>query len=302
MTSHAIVLSPDASKLARKLHCWGYALIIVSFAMPFLASLFGQSTAFQAGESLAHNLMALFVLALVAWLATRKRSDMTKAIARLATGILMCVFAGGTLAVAASEDQDAKKQMQEMLAFTANQAAQFNDLALRFDKVDMNVVLSVQNITSGSGLVTAKATIAQFRALLAERRLLVQTYLASLDRYLNELPAGNFKAGAMSGIGGSKAATVKLYGDLDVSQTSWVDAMSEVLDWSTRQKGKLSVQGDQLMFTSPAQKAELTVLINKVGVAETDLNKVLAATAVAQTAAQEKTRENMQAAEKLLQK
>lgn len=302
MTSLAIALSPDASKLARKLHGWGYALIIVAFAMPFLAALFGRSTAFQAGESLAHNLVALFVLALVAWLATRKRSDMTKAIARLATGILMCLFVGGTLAVAANEEHDAKKQLHEMLAFTAKQAAQFNDLALRFDKVDMNAVLSVQNITSASGLATAKATIAQFRALLAERRLLVQTYLASLDRYLNELPAGNFKAGAMSGIGGSKAATVKLYSDLDVSQTSWVNALSAVLDWSTGQTGKLSVQGGQLMFTSAAQKAELTVLINKVSVAETDLNRVLAATAAAQTAAQEKTKANMQAAEKLLQK
>ena len=165
---------------------------------------------------MAHNLLALFVLALVAWLTTRKRSDMTKAIARLSTGILMFLFVGGALAVAAIEEQDAKKQMQAMLAFTSKQAAQFNDLALRFDKVDMNAVLSVQNITSASGLATAKATIAQFRALLAERRLLVQTYLASLDRYLDELPAGNFKAGAISGIGGSKAATVKLYSDLDV--------------------------------------------------------------------------------------
>ena len=227
---------------------------------------------------------------------------MTKAIARLATGVLMCLFVGGTLAVAANEEQEAKKQMQEMLAFTAKQTAQFNDLALRFDKVDMNAVLSVQNITSTSGLATAKATIAQFRALLAERRLLVQTYMTSLDRYLNELPAGNFKAGAMSSIGGSKAVTVKLYSDLDTSQTSWVDAMSAVLDWSTGQTGKLSAQGDQLMFTSATQKAELTSLINKVGLAEADLKNVLSATAAAQTAAQEKIKANMQAAEKLLQK
>ena len=68
MTSLAIVLSSDASILARRLHGFGYALIIVAFAMPFLAALIGRSTAFQAGESLAHNLLALLVLALVAWL------------------------------------------------------------------------------------------------------------------------------------------------------------------------------------------------------------------------------------------
>lgn len=302
MTSLAIVLSPDASKLARKLHAWAFALIIIAFAMPFLAASLGRSTAFQAGQSLAQNLIALFVLALVAWLATRKRSDMAKALARFLTGVLMCLYVGGQLALAANEEQQAKKQLQDMLEFTAKQARPFNDLALRFDKVDVNAVLSVENITSPSGLATAKATIAQFRALLAERRLLVQTYLAELDRYLNGLPAGNFKDGAMSGIGASQAATVKLYGDLDRSQTAWADANSAVLDWSTGQSGKLFIQGGQLMFTSVSQKAELTALISKVGVAEADLNKILQATAAAQTAAQEKTKANMQAAEKLLQK
>jgi hypothetical protein len=302
MTSLAIVLSPDASKLARKLHGLGYALIIVAFVTPFLAASFGRSTAFQAGESLARNLMALLVFALVAWLATTKRSDMAKALARLLTGVLMCLFVGGHLAVAAYEEQRAKQQLREMLAFTARQATAFNDMALRFETVDVNTVLSVENITSPSGLATAKATIAQFRALLAERRLLEKTYLAELDRYLSELPAGDFKAGAMSGIGAGKAATVKLYDDLDRSQTAWADATSAVLDWSTGQSGKLFLQGGQLMFTSVSQKAELTTLINRVGVAEADLNKVLQATAAAQVAAQEKAKENMLAAEKLLQK
>lgn len=50
MTSLAIILSPDVSTLARRLHGWGYALIIVAFVLPFLVALFGRSTAFQAGE------------------------------------------------------------------------------------------------------------------------------------------------------------------------------------------------------------------------------------------------------------
>ena len=108
MTSLAIVLSPAASKLARKLHGWGFSLIIIAFAMPFLAASIGRSTAFQAGQSLAQNLMALFVLALVAWLATRKRSDTAKALARFLTGVLMCMFVGGQLAIAANEEQQAK--------------------------------------------------------------------------------------------------------------------------------------------------------------------------------------------------
>jgi asparagine N-glycosylation enzyme membrane subunit Stt3 len=98
MTSLAIPLSPVASSLARKLHGTGYVLIAVAFALPFLAIPFGYSTAFQAGESLVHNLLALFVFALIAWLTTRKRSDMAKALAQFLSGILMCLFVGSNFA------------------------------------------------------------------------------------------------------------------------------------------------------------------------------------------------------------
>lgn len=302
MTSLAIPLSPVASTLARKLHGTGYVLIAIAFAVPFLAIPFGYSTAFQAGESLVQNLLALFVFALIAWLTTRKRSDMAKALAQLLSGILMCLFVGSNFASAVTEEQQAKQQLQKMLEFSAKQSALFNDLAARFDKVDLNSALTVEGLTSPSGLATAKATVAQFRALLAERRLLVQTYLTELDRYLNELPSGKFKDGAMSSVGAGRETTVKIYGDLDRSQTAWVDSISAVLDWSTGQSGKLFMQGNQLMFTNPSQKAELAALANRVSVAEADLNKVLQATAVEQTAAQEKTKANMQAAEKLLRK
>jgi hypothetical protein len=302
MTSLATPLSPHASKLARRLHGTGYVLIAVAFAIPFLAIPFGYSTAFQAGESLVRNLLALFVLALIAWLTTRKGSDMAKALARFLSGILMCLFVSSNFAGTITEEQQAKQQLQQMLEFSAKQSASFNDLAARFDKVDLSSALTPQNITSPSGLATANATVAQFRTLLAERRLLVQTYLTELNRYLSELPPGNFKDGAMSGIGASREATIKMYGDLDRSQTAWVEAISAVLDWSARQSGKIFMQGDQLMFTSPGQKAELTVLANQVSVAEADLNKVLQATAAAQTAAQEKMKANMQEAEKLLGK
>mgnify|MGYP000718118531 CR=1 FL=1 len=302
MRSLSISLSPIASTLAHKVRSLGYALIAVAFALPFVAIPFGYSTAFQAGESLARNLFALFVLALIAWLTIKRRSDMTKALAQLLLGVLMCLFVGSNFAVAITEEQQAKQQLQQMLEFSEKHAASFNDLAARVDKVDLNSTLSSENITSPSGLATAKATVAQFRALLAERRLLLQTYLTELDRYLSELPPGNFKDGAMSGVAAERASTVKLYSDLDRSQTAWVEAISDVLDWSTGQSGKLFMKGSQLMFTSVRQKDELTALVNRASAVEDDLNKVLKATKVAQAAAQEKMKVNVQAAEKLLRK
>lgn len=227
---------------------------------------------------------------------------MAKALAQFLSGILMCLFVGSNFAGAVGEEQQAKQELQKMLEFSAKKSASFNELAARFDKLDLNSALTVEGLTSPSGLATAKATVAQFRALLAERRLLVQTYLTELDHYLNGLPPGNFKDGAMSSVGSGKATTIKIYGDLDRNQTAWADSISALLDWSTGQSGKLFMQGGQLMFTSPSQKAEMTALVNRVSAAEADLNKVLQATAVAQTAAQEKAKANMEAAEKLLRK
>ncbi len=119
---------------------------------------------------------------------------------------------------------------------------------------------------------------------------------------MNDLPPGKFKDGAMSSIGAGRATTIKIYGDLDRSQTAWADSISALLDWCASQSGKLFMQGNQLMFTSQKQKIELTELANRVSAAEADLNKVLQSTAVAQAAIQEKTKVNVEAAEKLLRK
>jgi hypothetical protein len=302
MKSPAIVLSADDAKLARILHGWGYALILLAFLMPFLAALFGLVTAMQVGARLVDNLVALLVLGFVTWAITSIKSNLVKAKARLAMGVLMCLFSGGSLLVTAGEDRDAEKYLREMLVLRTQQAVQFNELDMRVKKVDMNSVLSVKNIATAPGLATANATIAQYRALLAERRLLLQTYLLSLDRYLNDLPAGNFKTGVKSAVASGKDATVKLYNDLDVSQTGLADATSAVLDWSAEQSKKLSLQSGQLQFTSMAQKTEFIALISKVGVAEAKVDEALAATANAQIAAQEQSEASMLEVEKRLRK
>jgi hypothetical protein len=302
MKSPAIVLSPDDVKLARILHGWGYALILLAFLMPFLAALFDRASPAQVGGSLFYNLMALLVLGFIAWVTTSIKSNLVKAKARLVIGVLMCLFSGWPLLVTVSEDRDAEKYLRAMLVLRTQHTEQFNELDLRFKKVDMNSVLSVKNLTTTSGLATANATIAQYRALLAERRLLLQTYLLSLDRYLNDLPAGNFKTGVKSAVAAGKDATVKLYNDLDVSQTGLADATSAVLDWSAEQSKKLSLQAGQLQFTSMAQKTDFIALISKVGVAEAKVDEALAANANAQIAAQEQSEASMLEVEKLLRK
>ena len=302
MTSLAIKLSPHATRLARQLHWTGFALICLAFGLPFLLVAVGKSSAFKAGESLVSNLLALFVLALIAWLATRNRGDMTKAIARFITGVVLLLFVGGGIVLAANDDEQAKALLKDSLAFAAKQTAQFAELGQRFDKVDMNSVITVDRLTSPPGLAMSKATVAQYRALLAERRSLLSSYLTDFERYFATLPPGDFRAGAMSSMGANKAATVKLYGDLDVAQTSWADSISGILEWAEKQGGKLSARGDQLVFKDATQQAELSALVTKLTTTESALNKVIQSAAVQQAAAQEKTKANLAEADKLLAK
>ena len=130
----------------------------------------------------------------------------------------------------------------------------------------------------------------------------MSSYLSDYDRYLNALPRGDFKVGAMSSMEMNKAATVKLYADLDIAQTAWTDSISNVLDCADKQAGRLTARGEQLMFTNAAQQAELSALVETVQASETSMNKVLATTAAAQAAAQARTKANMTEADKLLAK
>ncbi|MDP3251632.1 MAG: hypothetical protein Q8M77_06940 [Hydrogenophaga sp.] len=293
--------SQPPSPHAKRLTWIGAAFIALAFIGPYLAASmgFGEMSAFKAGADGARTLGSLLLLALVAWAVSRGRSDTFKASARVAVGVLLCIVVGSNIAQTAKEVRDQKAFLADALVFRDQQALKFAKLGERFDAVDLGKILTPQSMVLRDDHAAARATLATYRALLAERRALVQTYLLEYERFVADRALSyDAKAGAQEGMKGTRESTEALYASLDDVQTGLADSMERVLDWGVTQAGKLNIQNGQLMFTSTRQQAELDALLVKVAAAETKMNEAqVAAQRVQQKAQKDMADHNRQAAE-----
>lgn len=305
MIDAALPLPSPPSARAKHLTFIGAGFIAFAFVGPFLAAAvgYGEVTAFQAGQDVARTLGSLLFLALIAWAVTSGRSDTTKAGARVVVGVLLCVVVGNNIAQTASEVQKVKAYLAEALVFRDQQAAKFTKLGERFDAVDLRTVLTPQSMVTRDGHAAARATLATYRSLLAERRALMQTYLLEYEKFMRDRPlTGDAKAGAEEGMKGKREATVALYSSLDEVQTGLADSMERVLDWGAAQAGKLGMQNGQLLFTDVRQQAELNALLSKVTEAEKKMNTALVAAQATQEKAQQEMADQNRRANEILKK
>lgn len=280
----------------------GAALIALAFVGPSLATLFGLGNAFSVGQDIARTLGSLALLALIAWLITRNRSGVAKAKARTVVGVLLCITVGNNIANAAKEEALAKQFVRDAIAFQTRHAAKFEDLGKRFEQVTVAQYLTPAGLTSPQNLLAGQAALERYRSLLAERNLLLQTYLAEYTAFVNTLPPGETRRGAESAIGPSKQATEDLYKLLDKTQTSHADAMGAIFSWAQTNAGKLGLRGEQLLFQTQQQQAELTTLAAKLQEAENTVNAAVSKAQAEMAKAATKREQSMKEAEALLSK
>ncbi len=296
------VLTPAEARSAKLMNMLGLGLIAAAFVVPFLAIPLGWGSAFSAGQDVVRTLGSLALLSLIAWLATRNRTSLGKANARAVVGLLLCVVVGNNIYARQKEEQLAKDFMRQSLVFQEQQAQKFADLGARFDKVDLSTILTPTSMTTQAGMDRARAQLSQYRALLAERRLLLQTYLSEAERRITSLPEGETRRGASAPLEEGKTQTSAIYAALDRTQGALTDALEAVLDWGQSQAGKLGAKNGQLLFTSREQQAQLQVLLAKVQEAETEMNAEVSAAQKRQVEAQAKMRENNRQIKDLLAK
>jgi hypothetical protein len=67
----------------------------------------------------------------------------------------------------------------------ARHAARIAELGTRFDAIALNAVLTPGSITSPAGISAGRNTIAQYRALLAERKALLANTFAESEQFFN---------------------------------------------------------------------------------------------------------------------
>jgi hypothetical protein len=284
---------------------WNYlgaGLIATAFIGPSLATLAGLGNAFSVGEDIARTLGSLAVLAFIAWLVVRKKSDPSKAKARVVVGLLLCITVGNNIANAAREKDLAKEFLQQALTFRAQYVEKFADLGRRFDEVTVAQYLTPEGLTSAASVAAGKAALERYRSLLQERNLLLRTYVAEYTSFVGALPAGQLRAGAESAIGPNKEATESLYKMLDRVQGEHAAAIAAIFDWATANDGKIALHKGQLVFASIAQQQELQALVNRLQAAENEVTIVTSKAQTAQEAALDKDKRLQKEAAEFLAK
>ncbi|HMH17188.1 MAG TPA: hypothetical protein VK572_03470 [Burkholderiales bacterium] len=282
----------QAGTSARKIGVIGWGLIGLAFVVPFASGALGYNNAAQTGYQVGQMAIALGVLVLVTSLALKRRSTLVQSYGRVVVGIVLTLWALGSAAQQIGQENAQKAFLIESQQMQARQAARFVELGKRFDAIALNAVLTPASITSPAGISTGRDTIAQYRALLAERKALLTSTFAESEQFFNtRSPTEADKREALASMERGKGATISLYGDLDAVQSAVVQAISDILDWAASLRGKLTAKDGQLVYANAQQQTELQVLLAKLEATEVKQQEVLKRAAVSQQKAQETIRE-----------
>ncbi len=277
----------------RRVGAIGWGLIVLAFLIPISSAALGYSGAAQAGYQVGQMAIALVILVLVSALALRRRSPLVQSYGRIVTGALLTLWAVASAGQQISQTSAQKAFLIEAQQMQARHIARFIELGKRFDAIPLNTVLTPASITSNAGIAAGRNTIAQYRALLAERKALLASTFAESEQFFNtRSPTEADKREALASMERGRGATIKLYGDLDEVQSTVAQAISDILDWSASQRGKLSAKDGQLIYASAQQQAELQTLLTKLGAAEAKQQEVLKRAAVSQQQAEQSMRES----------
>lgn len=286
---------------ARKISAISWGLIVLAFVVPFASVALGYSSAVQAGYQVGQMTIALVVLVLVTSLALKRRSALVQSYGRVIVGIVLTLWALGSAAQQTGQATAQKAFLIEAQQMQARHAARFVELGKRFDAIVLNTVLTPASITSPAGISAGRNTIAQYRALLAERKALLTSTFAESEQFFNaRSPTEADKREALASMERGKGATITLYGDLDVVQSAVAKAISDILDWAASQRGKLIAKDGQLVYANAQQQTELQVLLTNLEAAEAKQQEVLKRAAVSQQKAQESMRESNEKLQQML--
>jgi hypothetical protein len=290
------------SNQLKKSNAIGWGLIALGFAIPAIAAGFGYGNAFQVGESIPRSAGALLLLGGLSWLITRNRSIRAKSNGRIVVGIMLCVTSLNVARMQVEETNTAKNFLKETLDLQQRQQAKFAALEAKFDKVNLATVLTPEAMTSQTGIAQSRATMREYRTLLAERKGLVQSTMAEVASSIAALPSGSARDSANRGAKDGSQETLAMYESLDTTQWAYSAAIENVINWCEAQRGKLGTSNGQLLFSSTSQQAELQSLLAQLTAAETAFTRAAEAARATQVRLATKAAVTKREAEEMLKR
>lgn len=250
--SNSISISPADNKFAKTLRWIGWALIATSVGLPQVFNATKNGGADLAIDAFARSLGQLALPAVIAWWVTRKSAPQKKHQAVFVVGLVMLFT---TLVVSFNESRSntaMREYVKTALILNAEGEAKLQALSAKLDAVNLADALMMENFTHPGRRASAKASVAQYRSLVFERKALIAAQLAKGRQLLDTLPDGAVRDRAEGNFKRSEAEIKGIYDPLETTQLAYVDAVETLLLWADTQRIQLSTDGQPLFETQEA--------------------------------------------------
>lgn len=291
----------DANK-TKLIRAFGWLLIALGLIVPQVQIYSASEGAFQAGDAVVRSFGQLMLPAFIAWFVTRKKLAKAKAIGTLCVGL---VFLATSISVAVNKSEAAdngKVFLEKALKIQAENVAKLEKVIERMSAIDMTKVLTLEAVADKTQRTLSKTQVAQFKALLAERRAVVASGITQAELFVSSLTVSEMKRGALEGLENGKRSNKEQFEDLDVVQLSYADSLEALFNWADTQDGKMQFKGGKLLFADDAAVMKFQVLIKNIETQEEMYNNVVEKVAIKQQQLKMRDAEMKREAAKILAK
>jgi hypothetical protein len=201
---------------------------------------------------------ALLIAGGLAWLFTRKSSDVAKATGTLLASLIMALSLGMTTWDDYRGHLKAKDYMAKLFGLLDDQNKQSAAMEARFAAIPLDNVLSPEMLVNPGSRALAHERLAQMDTLLLERRELNAKFTAEVEALVNSFPGTEASAGFLEG----KKNASAVFRPIDESQVQFVRLAKEVLEWAERQpSGSMGIADGRLLLATQVQIDEHTKML-----------------------------------------
>lgn len=138
----------------------------------------------------------------------------------------------------------------------------------RFGSLFIDEVLLPHKLATPEGRASGKATLEQFRALIAERAARRKDSSIKLQQIILGIPNEDIRDSARAGVNAHHEESVKSAEEMDQAQLQLADAYNAIINWCEGEGDSLRVQENQLRLSTPAQQNQLNSLLSTLDAAE----------------------------------
>lgn len=146
-----------------------------------------------------------------------------------------------------------------------NFGAESQALEEKFRAVDLSDVLAPASLTSAEGIAASRLKVKAMRALILERKRMLQSYTSRMEGMLLDAPvADDEKRYALVSFEEKKPRTMGAYRGLENAQKTVIARTSAILDFAKQNLGSAAVRNGQLQFKSKPKADQYNLLLEQL--------------------------------------